>query len=94
MGELLTLVRKDQQRRSRRQRFGKGLGKGVQALLTGFLLSLAAGWEFMLVVGVIHAEWIPQLPTIGYWWAVLIAWLLRTSLIRVPQSTSKKEADR
>lgn len=30
------------------------------------------GFLLMLAVGIIHAHWIPQLPTIGYWWAVLV----------------------
>lgn len=37
---------------------------------------LFRGWVLMLGVGIVHAEWLPQLPTIGYWVAVLIAWVL------------------
>jgi hypothetical protein len=35
------------------------------------------GWLFMLAVGIAHAEWLPNLPTIGYWWALLLVWLAR-----------------
>lgn len=34
------------------------------------------GWLFMLAVDVAHDHWIPQLPTIGYPWATLLAALL------------------
>lgn len=44
------------------------------------LLAFALGWVFMLTVGVIHHEWIPQLPTLGYWWAFLIIALIRSCL--------------
>lgn len=50
--------------------------------------SLLAGWALMLAVGVIHHEWIEQCPTIGYWWAVVLAFLLRSAL-HVIDSTSK-----
>lgn len=46
--------------------------------LSTWMLALLNGWFFMLIVGAIHAEWIPQLPTIGYWWSVLIVAVLRT----------------
>ena len=37
-------------------------------------------WLFMLAVGVIHHEWIESCPTIGFWWAILVAALLRGAL--------------
>ncbi len=33
----------------------------------------AAGTD---IAGIAHAEWISALPTIGYWWACLLAALL------------------
>ncbi len=38
--------------------------------------TLLRGWWLMLGVGIAHAEWISALPTIGYWWACLLAALL------------------
>jgi hypothetical protein len=94
-GELLGIIRRDRSRRTRRQKFGKFLGALASWLLTLASSVLIGGWFFMLGVGVIRAEWLPQVPTLGYWWAVLIAYLLRCGLTRLPQSTSKKkEADR
>ena len=48
--------------------------------MTKFLAFLAiiaaaipvASWLFMIIIGVIHAEWIPACPTIGYGWAVAL----------------------
>jgi hypothetical protein len=36
-------------------------------------------WLFMLLVGVVHAEWLPMVPTIGFWSAVLVS-LMATSI--------------
>jgi hypothetical protein len=44
------------------------------------VMFLVAGWAFMLAIGVIHHEWIRSCPTIGYWWSVLLASLIRTAL--------------
>lgn len=32
-------------------------------------------WAFMILVGVIHAEWLPMLPTIGFGSSVIISFL-------------------
>jgi len=52
---------------------------GHIALSAGAAMGL--GWIFMLTVGVIHAEWLPMLPTIGYWWAVIIIGLIRLCIV-------------
>jgi hypothetical protein len=49
--------------------------------------ALLAGLFFMLAVGVAHHEWLPQLPTLGYWWATLIA-LLAGAALGVPTVSS------
>jgi hypothetical protein len=54
--------------------------KFLEDLLTSVLIALMAGWAFMLAVGVIHHEWIPACPTIGYWSAVILAALVRSAL--------------
>lgn len=86
--DLLNLVIKDRKRRSRRE----ALGKFVVEFVSAAVLSLLYGWEFMLAVGVIHLHWLPVMPTIGYWWAVLVVWLLRA--IFTPNTSSAKAADR
>jgi hypothetical protein len=48
----------------------------IVALLLSPIQALIGGLWFMLAVGIVHAEWLPKLPTIGYWWAVLIVFLL------------------
>lgn len=85
-GELLDIIRRDRARRTRRQRFGKFLGKFFTSLLTGALAALMGGWMFMLGAAVIHDHWWPQVPTIGYWWAVLVVWLLRGVFSRLPET--------
>lgn len=50
------------------------------ALALWFLWTALAGWAFMLAVGVIHHEWIPTCPTIGFWWSLVLAFLLRLAL--------------
>lgn len=46
-------------------------------------LSLWFGWALMLAVSVAHHAWWPAVPGIGYWWAVLLAFLIRTALASV-----------
>jgi hypothetical protein len=57
-------------RRSERRR--EVLTGCLTGLVTGALTGLIKGWLFMLTVGVAHAEWVPMLPTIGFWWSVLL----------------------
>lgn len=83
---LINLVRRDARRRSRRKLFGEFLG----ALLQSVLLSLMHGLYLMLAVGVVHHEWIRSCPTLGYWWSVLLAVLVRSALA----PWQKSEADR
>jgi len=40
-------------------------------------LNLAHAYFFMLAIGVIHHEWIPALPTIGYGWSLMVTILMR-----------------
>lgn len=54
----------------------KILRKFLVRLILSPLIALMSGFWFMIAVGIAHSEWLPQLPTIGYWWAVLIVFLL------------------
>lgn len=74
--ELARLARKGRRAEQR----GKAATGCLSALVLIVLSALQGGWYLMLAAGVIHAEWIHQLPTLGYWWAVLIAFLLRGAL--------------
>jgi len=38
--------------------------------------ALFGGWMLMLTVGVIHGEWLTDMPTIGYWSAVKVSAML------------------
>lgn len=49
----------------------------VALFIIDALLTALAGWLFMLAVGVVHHEWIPQCPTIGFTWSVVLVALLR-----------------
>lgn len=77
---LIDLVRKDKARKSRRKALVKFLG--VLAQFVGRWLF--GGLWLMLAVGVVHHEWLPACPTIGFWWAVLLAALLRMALAEIP----------
>lgn len=63
--------------------------KFIERILSLVLSHLLGGLELMLAVGIIRAEWIPWMPTIGYWWAVLIVLLLRGTFSRTRQEESK-----
>lgn len=75
-GELLKLVVRDRKRRERRRKLGEVTLDIIAAQIGYVLGALSNGFMLMLAVGVAHAEWIPQLPTIGYWWACLLVYLL------------------
>lgn len=62
----------------------------VAVIIGGAKVALAA-WVFMLTVGVIHAEWIPQLNTLGYPAAVLISSLIGLTLLLITWDFSESE---
>lgn len=70
--EAARLVRKGRRAEER----GKALSGCFTALVTSGLMGFLKGWLFMLAVAVMHDHWVPQLPTIGYWWACAVMWLL------------------
>lgn len=41
------------------------------------LVSFLYGWILMLTISVVHDHWLPDVPTIGYWVAVLVAFAIR-----------------
>lgn len=92
--EIVGMIRRDRARRSRGKAFRSFLGRLFGALLTGFLTALLNGWLFMLAVGVIHDHWLPRVGPVGYWWSVLICWLLRSALSSTASATTKNGADR
>lgn len=51
---------------------------GTTIVVAGFALigALLGGWLLMLTVGVIHGEWLHDMPTIGYWSAVKVSTML------------------
>lgn len=71
-------------------------GKAVEGCITHLLVVVVVmflrGLWLMLAVGVIHDHWWPEVPTIGYWWAVLIVALLHGVFSIVPSSSKKDGA--
>jgi hypothetical protein len=49
----------------------------VGYFLSHWLMTVQGGWLFMLAVGIVHHEWIPACPTIGFWWSLLLVILLK-----------------
>ena len=45
-------------------------------ILLSVALAPVRWWLFMLGVGVVHHEWIPELRTIGFWWSAVVVELL------------------
>lgn len=41
------------------------------------------GLWLMLAIGIVHHEWIPACPTIGYSWSVVLAGLLTAALFPI-----------
>lgn len=80
--DAVRLIRKGRRAEQR----GKAVEGCVTALITFVLGSFLKGWLFMLAVGIAHLHWLPQLPTIGFWWAVLLMAVMPSL---APTSTSK-----
>jgi|KBSSwiStaDraftv2_1062776.scaffolds.fasta_scaffold01170_32 hypothetical protein len=82
------LGREDIVRLIRKGRRAETRGKAVEGCITRLIISaltfLLRGFWLMLAVGIIHAEWWPALPTVGYWWSVLIVSLLPGVFSPVP----------
>lgn len=57
----------------------------AEALLTAVASVLIGALMLMTAVRVAHDHWIPQLPTIGYWWAALLVLLLRGVFSAAPK---------
>jgi hypothetical protein len=68
---------------------GKAMQGCVTRAATLTLAYLLRGWMLMLAVGIIHAEWLPALPTLGYWWACMIVMLLNGVFSIVPSTAAK-----
>jgi hypothetical protein len=65
-------------------------GKAIAAFFTQLLISaltfMMRGFWLMLAVGIVHHEWWPAIPTIGYWWSVLVVSLLCGVFSAIPSS--------
>lgn len=72
----------------RAEQRGKALEGCVTALVTSLISGFLKGWLFMLAVGIMHDHWVPGLPTIGFWWSVLLMFVLPSF---GSASTSKKD---
>jgi len=73
--ELAAEGRKARERRGKWERFWYRLC--LMVVVRAILVPLD-GWVLMLGVGFIHAAWLPGLPTIGYWNAVLLMFIIMT----------------
>lgn len=67
--EIVDLVndgRRYRERRGKWERFWAGV-------LVRLIFAPIDGWLFMLAVGIVHDHWWPAVPTIGFWWALMLA---------------------
>lgn len=83
--ELLRLARLGKRAETR----GKAAKGCVTAWLTKALSAFFGGWMLMLSVGIAHLNWLPGLPTVGYWVAVLLVALMTG--VFSPSPPPKKE---
>lgn len=70
--EIARLVRKGR----RAEKRGKAWTRFATSIVYAWLVYMWRGWMLTLAVGVTHHEWLPSMPTLGYWWAVVIVVLL------------------
>lgn len=58
----------------------KSGGDILATLIADVIMALVGGWLFMLAIGIVHHEWIRSCPTIGFFWSVTLAALVRGAL--------------
>jgi hypothetical protein len=73
----------------RAEQRGKALEGCITSLITSVLTIFLKGWLFMLAVGIAHEHWVHRLPTIGFWWSVLLMAVLPS----FGSSSTKGKAD-
>lgn len=84
--ELIRLAKKGREAEER----GKAASGCITHLLSSVANAFFGGWMLMLSVGIIHLHWLPELPTVGYWIAVLVVALMRGVFSRMPETKVKK----
>lgn len=57
------------------------------ALAWAALVSFLYGFILMITIMVVHDHWLPSVPTIGYWVAVLVAFAVRSLFTDTKVST-------
>jgi len=82
------LLRADHRRKKRHAVYEKFVTRLIASILAAFI----GGWQLMLGVGIIHAEWIHGLPTIGYWLATALVALLRGTFSTIRPSDKGSES--
>ncbi len=78
--ELVRLVKLGQLAERRR----KAVKAFVERLIVEILVCLFRGWMLMLGIAIIHHNWWPAIPTVGYWWAALLVGLLHGVFSHIP----------
>jgi len=59
-----------------RSRAGRLVVRLLNWLVYATFMALLGGWALMLAVGVVHTQWLRQVPTIGFWPAAAVVFLL------------------
>lgn len=62
--------------RKYRRRRGKWEKFWIALVVRIFVVAPLNAWLLMLLIGVAHHEWWPLVPTIGYWWALVLGALI------------------
>lgn len=62
----------------------------LTALFTTVSVNAFQAYMFMLAIGIVHAEWWPAVPTIGYWWSLLVVFLVRGVFSPLPKTSKEK----
>lgn len=55
---------------------GLFLGTCVAGLLIAGFVAMPTAWGVMILCGIIHADFFPQVTAIGFWEAYVLAWAM------------------
>ena len=77
------------------RRNSSGCAKAVGSLVMSATSWLLTAWYLMLLVGIVHRDWLPKLPTISYGLALLIAllfnWIMDSAAARARFDAKQSE---
>lgn len=90
MDEVIRLARLGRQAEEKKKKNEKAYIGCLTYIVVRVLNTLIQAWCLIVAVGVAQDHWIPGLPGLGYWWAVVLVFLLQGTFSATRLNRDKK----